>query len=297
MLKLAMLGADSSHTEAYAELMNPPDAPFHDDAQVVSLWGTDATQAEAKAAACHIPQVAATPTQCLRGVDGVLVVARYGDDHLALAEQALKRGLPTFIDKPLTNDLASARRLAQLSIAHDAPLFSCSPLRYAPEVLTLSATRQREDNTPLISGVVAGLSAYPSLGPRAENVFFYGVHLVELAATQFDIGNVEAVRVERGASADVVALRRTDGGLFSLHFLRECREIYHLSLYTTERAYATSIDAWGPFYLATLERILNFIRGRRALLSLREMLSVIAVLDAIERAYKLGAWVEVEAIA
>ena len=57
MLRVGMMGADSTHTELYARLMNLPDGPFYGRAQVVKLWGADPAEARQKADVCHIPEV------------------------------------------------------------------------------------------------------------------------------------------------------------------------------------------------------------------------------------------------
>jgi len=274
MIRIGMLGADSSHTEAYAELMNLPNSPFYGRGQVVKLWGADAEQAEQKAAACAIPQVCATPAAASNGVDLIMIVARYGDDHAALANIALAAQKPIFIDKPLTNDLAEARAWQQA--ADGVPFFSCSPLRYAQEIASLDLAAWQ-------TGSIAGLSAYPSLGKRAENIFFYGIHLVELLLQIFGRG-VVAVRRDAGTSADSGLVRYADGRLVGLNFLRDCREIYSVSVFTAEQAIHIDIDAWGNFYARTLDQILTFAETQTPPFSTDEMVEAIQILDGLARA-------------
>ena len=81
MIKIGMIGADSTHTESYSKLVNLPGAPLSGRAQVVKLWGEDRVQAEAKAQQVQIPQVVATPAEAISGVDLVMICNRYGDDH------------------------------------------------------------------------------------------------------------------------------------------------------------------------------------------------------------------------
>lgn len=279
MLKIAMLGADSSHTEAYAELMNPPGSPFHGRGRVVSLWGADVDQAYAKATACQIDSIVSSPQAALAGVDLVMVVARYGEDHFPLAEVGLQAGLPTFIDKPLTNSLTQAHALKALSEEHNAPIFSCSPLRYAAEVLDLQ--KQLEADNGWITGGVMGLAAYPSLGERADNIYFYGVHLVEMLFAVFGRG-AEVVSFTKGALSDTATLCYPDKRLVTLDFLRAGSETYAISTATPTQARFVNIDAWGSFYQQTLEQILTFGASRRAAVSLDETIETIHLLDQLE---------------
>lgn len=52
--------------------------------------------------------------------------------HFALAEQCLRAGIPTFVDKPLCFDYAEAEALANLAIAKGCPLFVGFNRRYLP---------------------------------------------------------------------------------------------------------------------------------------------------------------------
>ncbi len=52
--------------------------------------------------------------------------------HRELAEQCLRAGIPTFVDKPLCDNLAEAEALANLAIAQDCALFTGFNRRYLP---------------------------------------------------------------------------------------------------------------------------------------------------------------------
>ena len=57
-----------------------------------------------------------------------------GDDHLKLATPGLKKGVPTFIDKPFAGDLKMARQIMRLAHKHNTPLMSASLLRFCPHL-------------------------------------------------------------------------------------------------------------------------------------------------------------------
>jgi virulence factor len=64
--------------------------------------------------------------------------------HGKLAEQCLRAGIPTFVDKPLCDNAAEVEALADLALAQDCPLFVGFNRRYLP---AMSAART--DNQPL----------------------------------------------------------------------------------------------------------------------------------------------------
>jgi predicted dehydrogenase len=278
-LRIAILGADSSHVEAYTDLLHRPDSPYHGRGRVVALWGQDPDQAHAKAATLGIPFVAATPQEALQEAEAVLVEARYGDEHAPLAEMALRVGLPTFVDKPLTNAFSEAASLLALAQAQGVPLFSCSPLRYALEISQLSADLAL--HAPWLTASFAGLAAYPSLGERASNLYFYGIHLVEMMLAVLGTG-FTALAYQKGRHSDSALVRHEDGRLVTLHFLRDCAELYQANVYTQQAILGGNVDAWGDFYPRTLGHILTCFETRHSPLPPTEMLEAIRLLSDLE---------------
>lgn len=292
MIRIGMLGADSSHTEVYAGLMNPAGSYAHGRARVVKLWGHDADQAHQKAGAFGI-EVVSSPEEAVQGVDLVMVCSRWGDDHYPLARAALEAGVPTYIDKPLTNSLAEARNLLTLAEARSVPAFSCSPYRHAPEVLDLG--KRLPELGAFRSGAVAGLSAWPPLGPRAENVYFYGIHPADILHTLFGPG-VAAVRAEQGPYAVLAAVRYRDGRQIALHLLRDCEEVYHASYYGADGWAQVSLDPYGAFYQNNLDAVLGMAETGEPPIPLADGVEVIGLLDSVERALESGGWVDLERI-
>jgi predicted dehydrogenase len=54
----------------------------------------------------------------------------FGDDHLALLTPVLKRGLPTFCDKPIGETVAGTKAILEFARKHKAPLMSSSLFRH-----------------------------------------------------------------------------------------------------------------------------------------------------------------------
>lgn len=71
------------------------------------------------------------------GPDAVMIHAATAV-HLELAAQCLRAGIPTFVDKPLCDNLAGVEELANLAMAQDCPLFVGFNRRYLP---AMSAAR------------------------------------------------------------------------------------------------------------------------------------------------------------
>lgn len=102
-------------------------------AQVTHVWCQDHKEAQQVAAASHIPNVADSLDYLLSEVDGVLHARDDYVNHAAFAAQYTAAGLPVFIDKPLATSRALAASILALDPS-DELIFTCSALRYAPEL-------------------------------------------------------------------------------------------------------------------------------------------------------------------
>ncbi len=132
-------------------------APTVSGLELSKLWDVDRKAAEEMATVFNGgPVVCDSIEELCTDVDLVFVADCYtaGDDHLQLASPSLERGIPTFVDKPLSSSLQDARMMVELAEKHKAPLMSTSLLRMSPH-----ADRFRSrfaEIAPVVQGVVRG---------------------------------------------------------------------------------------------------------------------------------------------
>lgn len=104
----------------------------------------------------------------LAGVDGI-VIATPTATHAAVIEEALELDVPVYVEKPLTADIASARRLAD---AAPERLFVMDKWRYHPGVRELARIARSEELGP----VVGVHSRRVTLGHRYSDVDTVWIH-------------------------------------------------------------------------------------------------------------------------
>lgn len=100
------------------------------------------------------------------------------DKHLGYAEEVLKYGKRTYIDKTFSPDLATAKKIFELGEKYGTPFFSTSALRYADELDAYESCKQM-----IVTG---GGSNFPE----------YSVHLFEMIVKKLGIGATR-VRAEK----------------------------------------------------------------------------------------------------
>ena len=83
-------------------------------AKIVKVWDPHKEWAERLAETCYISEVCDTPEDCADDVDGVIIVDDGSGDQSKYAEYSLRKGIPTFCDKPLAMTARRAKEIANL---------------------------------------------------------------------------------------------------------------------------------------------------------------------------------------
>jgi predicted dehydrogenase len=254
MIRIAFLGSDSTHTEAFGRLMNTEGAPFFGRARVTSIYGHDLAQTETKARALQIDKVAGSVDDALDGCDLAMVIGRFGDAHFLPAMAAVARQTPTFVDKPFTVDAAEARKLAEAAAQRRVPLMSASPLRFAAELERMRTTaaggwRAIECSAP---------ANCTDLGsdPRLNTPFFYGIHALEMLLDLAGPG-VQAVRHCFGRAVITVQCEFAGDRTAVLTLVQDAAEFYRVTVCTERAEESAAINLDGSYYRNELELILG----------------------------------------
>lgn len=149
----------------YLEKQKWPESMI-DSAKVTSVWTQDEAFSRHIAQASRIPNIATSIESMIKSVDAVLLARDDAENHLLFAEPVLRAGLPIYIDKPVALSLSALRRLYELE-QYSGQLFTCSALRYSPDLM-LSA----QDRSSL--GEIRYIIAFT---PKSWEK--YAVHIVE----------------------------------------------------------------------------------------------------------------------
>jgi len=281
MIKVAILGSDSTHTEAYTELVNRSGAPFYKKARVLWLWGADFGQARRKAARLGIPHIVRTPEEAVRDADFVMVLNRFGEDHFRNAKIAIEAGKPIYVDKPLTNNPTEAEQLFHLSQKKCVPLISFSPYRFSREVARMRSYAGKIH--PFAAVITAPYASEQIKDSRADNIYFYGIHAAEILFSVFgsDIRSVSAVKSDSGIVGTTIY---RDGRHAILHLLFCSDELYHVTLLGGKEIRESRIDPRGDFYKRSLGMLLGkFLKGDTTFAPFQDSIKSIHLLQTIEK--------------
>lgn len=184
--RIAVIGTESSHAQAFAQLMrNCPEMTL------VGAFGAEPAANDRFSSEFGVP-CTTDPAAFANRVDGVMITARNGADHLSLARPYLTPGTVIFMDKPLCGSVAETEELLKLARENGVLLSGGSCLQYAPSLVRL---RNRVAENP---AEVIGASFSAPVEPESPygGFLFYAPHLVQMCLTVLgnEIKSVRAIR-------------------------------------------------------------------------------------------------------
>lgn len=295
-MKLGILGADSSHVPEFSKRIKARHDAGLTKCHVTHFWtdgkhdwpnATDIQKWRDTTVGLGV-KPAESIEQLLGAVDGVLVLAVAGKRHLELAAHALKRGMPTYIDKPLTCELAEAQEVLRLAGAHQARCYSASSLRFATELEKLP----RE-----ALGEIVAIDAFGpgELNDGAPGLLHYGVHTIEMVDAIWGPG-VKRVSAIELPDRHLVDLEYRDGRYARLRLERKAAYEFGASVHGIKAVHQFKVD-FGPVYDRLVAGMTTFFEGGPAPAKLRDIVENVAVMVAGNRSVANGGdWVEVPEI-
>lgn len=289
VVKVGIIGCDTSHTIAFTEMMNKK---CDEDCRgykvtVAHKWGSPDIFSSTNRYPKYIAQleemgVRMVPTiaDLLQEADVVLLETCDGRPHLAQAIEVFKSGKPVFIDKPVTASLADAVKLVDTAKKMNAKWFCSSSLRYVKNA-------QKANKGEL--GPIRGANCWTpeQFEPTQSEFFWYAIHGAEPLYTIMGTGCKE-VRCTGTPTEDVMVGTWKDGRLGVMRALNYKRKGagYGGTIFTE---YYGVVDM-GTYegYKPLLLEILKFFKTGVVPVPPEETLEIYAFLEAATQSKQKG---------
>ena len=285
--RVGMIGLDTSHSLAFTRVLNDSAAaPDVAGFRVVAAYPFGSRTIESSSS--RIPgytadmrklgvEIVGSIDELLKRVDVVLLETNDGRLHLEQALQVFRAGKPVFIDKPVAGSLADAIAIYDAARHYRVPVFSSSSLRYATGAQAARAGA---------IGTVLGVDAFgpATLEATHPDLFWYGIHGVELLFTAMGTGLEEVVRMHAD-STDVVVGRWSGGRLGTFRGIRSGKRDYGGHAFGTN-----AIAPLGPYggYRPLLVEITKFFRTGVPAVSAEETIEIFAFMEAADESKRRG---------
>lgn len=208
VFRLGIIGLDTSHVPAFTGLLNNPKNGYScrvvagypgGSPDVESSWSRVEKYTAQLRDEFGVEIVDSIETLCTK-VDGVLLESVDGRPHLAQARPVIAAKKPLFIDKPMAGSLTDVIAIFELAKKNNVPCWSSSSLRFGPGVYGM------RNNDEL--GKVIGCDAFGpcSLEPHHPDLYWYGIHGVEILFTIMGPGCQSVRRVQTDSVEHVVGV-------------------------------------------------------------------------------------------
>jgi predicted dehydrogenase len=287
-LRAGVIGLDTSHAPAFAELFNGPNAKGElAGIKVVAAFpggspdlpaSADRVEGYTKKYRDMGIEIVPSIDELLKKVDVVLLESVDGRPHLEQVIPVLKAGKPVFIDKPVAGSLADAVAIYDLAKEKNVPVFSSSSLRFSKGILGMRNDEQ--------VGKVLGCEARGpcTLEPHHPDLYWYGIHGCEILFTIMGTGCESVSRVQTDGTEFVVG-RWKDGRIGTFRGLRDGAHGYGATVYG-DKGIRQSGDYEGYAPLAV--EIAKFFKSGQPPMTPEETLEIYAFMEAADESKRQG---------
>jgi len=287
VIRVGMIGLDTSHCLAFAKLLNmKDDKQYVPGCKLVGVYPKGSP--DIQSSVTRVPKyteeiqkygvkIVDDLDELVAQVDAILLETNDGRPHLEQIIPALKAGLPVFIDKPIAGSLTDAVAIFELSRHYKTPLFSSSSLRY-------STGAQALRNGSL--GEITGCSTYSpaSLEKTHPDLFWYGIHGVEMLFTVMGPGCKSITRAH-SKDFDLVTGTWEDGRIGTFRGIRSGGSGYGGIAFGTK-----GISPVGKYdgYRPLAVEFVKFFQTREVPISEQETLEIYAFMEAADESKRQG---------
>ena len=240
-------------------------------ARIVKVWDPHREWAERLAEACYIPEVCETPEDCADDVDGVIIVDDGSGEQCQYAEYPLRKGVPTFCDKPLAMTARRAREVADLVRETGTLFMSASSLRFVPDIIALKNGIHDLGDVNLATTICG------------NELVYYGIHALSMYYGIFGGGAVSCLNVGK-PDRNIVRVR-FENGIDLVLMVAESeymRAGYQINVYGT-KGWRSLVPNLADLYYYLQEQFIHTLRTGEEIVPIEEEVEVIAVLEAGKR--------------
>ena len=283
LIKVGIIGLDTSHAIAFTQLLNDKNAPPElARCRVVAAYPQGSPDIESSVS--RVPkykedirklgvEIVDSIDELLQRVDAVLLETNDGRPHLEQARAVYKAGKPVFIDKPIAGSLRDAVAILAEAKAAGVPMFSSSSLRYG-------------ENTQAARGGAVGrvekceTSSPASIEPTHPDLFWYGIHGVESLFTVMGTGCQSVVRTTENGK--IVVTGKWTGGRVGV--FRESKDYVGKALGEKGEAPVGQSSGYRPLVV----EIVKFFRTGVSPIDPQETLEIYAFMEAADESKRQG---------
>jgi predicted dehydrogenase len=280
VIRLGMIGLDTSHVIAFTRYLNDP--KNETGCRVVAGYPGGSPDFPASANRVEMftkrlreeygLEIVDSIEELCEKVDGILLESVDGRPHLEQARPVIAAGKPLFIDKPAADDLADVVEIFRLARENGVPCWSSSSLRYGEGIADAGKNEQLGE---VVGCDVFGESSWAEFHP---DLYLYGVHAVEALFTIMGPG-CETVRRVKTDGADMVVGVWKGGRIGTFRDLRGGKAPATAIIYGSKGSAMGKSSGYAPL----LKEIVAFFKTGKPPVPAEETIEIFAFMSAADQ--------------
>ena len=279
VIRIGMIGLDTSHVVAFTETINNPEAKGHvSGARVIAAFKGGSPDIESSASRVdgytktlqekYGVKIYDTIEELCKNVDAVMIESVDGRPHLEQARKVIGAKKILYLDKPMAGSLEDVLEIFRLAEAAKVPVFSSSSLRYG------KATQAVRNGA--IGKVISAQTSSPAkIEEHHPDLFWYGVHGCEALFTVMGRGCESVVRstTEEGKIVVTGIWKGNRTGIFL-----EGKGYSGIAKGEKGEAKVGSFDGYQPL----VAEVVKFFKTRKPPVSAGETIELFAFMEAAD---------------
>lgn len=279
VIRIGMIGLDTSHVVAFTETINNPEAKGHvSGARVIAAFKGGSPDIESSASRVdgytktlqekYGVKIYDTIEELCKNVDAVMIESVDGRPHLEQARKVIAAKKILYLDKPMGGSLGDVLEIFRLAQAAKVPVFSSSSLRYG------KATQAVRNGA--IGKVLSAQTSSPAkIEEHHPDLFWYGVHGCEALFTVMGRGCESVIRstTEEGKIVVTGIWKGNRTGIFL-----EGKGYSGIAKGEKGEAKVGSFDGYQPL----VAEVVKFFKTRKPPVSAGETIELFAFMEAAD---------------
>lgn len=282
MKKIVFLGCENSHSAMFLDFIK--NDKKYADVEVLGVYSRD-KKAASELAEKYGVNVLDNYDDAVGKVDGVVVTARHGDDHLKFAEPYLTAGITLFMDKPITIKESEAIEFAKKCMQNGVKITGGSACRFDEWVKELSRDARENVGGETIGGFVRCPMSITNVN---GGLFFYAQHLVEIVGEIFG-RYPKSVKSYLNGKKLTVVFRYENYDVTGLYVDEVFTCYYALRAVENDMKGAKfPVTATSPCFKAEFDEFYRIMSGEPQVANFKDFIAPVFVMNAMQRSLDSG---------
>lgn len=278
MFKIAILGCENSHADAFLTLIR--DNEKYSDIEVCGVYSEEREAMEKLSKSFGVPTMKSFDELCGKKLDGLVITARHGDNHFKYAEPYIAEGIPMFIDKPITISEDEAKKFMLKLKESGVRICGGSSCIFHDSVLKLKKLVSEAGKDEIMGGFVRA-----PLNPdnRYGGFFFYAQHLVSMMTEIFGFYPKSVMANENGRGISVIV----SYGDFDVNASYMYNNYsYFVGVNTKSTFEVLNADFDAVLFDKEFDEFSRLLHGEEQKIGYREFIAPVYIMNAMARSVK-----------